>query len=241
MKKAHLYPGKTVNFILGSKVVSTLFETHIAELAAVNTLWTPDFAREVKEEVDDLAGKYLGNNVRDKLFSITNSLIITIGNVKADLVTVRKNIEVDFKGTPDYDIILAELGLNVKSVYNLTQPQLINQLSKFKKTLTPDYLIKITKGGMPPALPQRLAASLDTLIKLNNDQEEIKNTQKEATGKMLDDLNALHLKIMKICKLASDFYRKNAEKKSLFTFSRILKNFGDNRPATDKIINQPAA
>ena len=240
MRKKRLFFGKTVNFILGSKVVSTIFKGHVVEMAGVNTQWTLAFATEFDLEVDTIAGKYLGIGVRDQLFSVTSSLMISIENVKVLLVTIKKNL-VDFKETPDYDVILTDLGLNVKSVTRITQPQLVALLAKFKRNLTPEYITKITAYGMPASIPQQIADSADAIINLNTEQEALKNSVKEVSGKMIDELNDLYKKVTKICRLASDFYKKNPEKKSLFTFSRILKNLGDSRPAAEETPETPAA
>jgi hypothetical protein len=92
---------------------------------------------------------------------------------------------------------------------------------------------------MPVALPQRIANNAATITDLNNQQEKLKNSTKEVTGKMLTELNTLYEEIIKICRLASDFYKKDPVKKSLFTFSKILKNQGESRVKTPK--EEPAA
>ena len=43
---------------------------------------------------------------------------------------------------------------------------------------------------------------------------------------MLTEMNALYGDIIKICKLASDFYMKDPARKSMFTFTRVMKNLG---------------
>lgn len=241
MRKKPFFPGKTVNFILGAKVVSTIFKDKVVELATVNTDWNAAFATAFELEVETIAGKYLGIGIRDKLFSVTHTLTILIDNVKVKLVTVKKNLEIDFKGTSEFDIIINELGMNVKSISRVTQPQLVALLSKFQKNLTPQVIAKITAGGMPATLPQQIADSADEIINLNNEQEALKNSVKEVTGKMLDDLNDLYKKVIKICKLASDFYKGQPEKKSIFSFSRILKNLGDTRPVAKEKPVTPVA
>lgn len=235
----HLFPGKTVNFVLASNVVARIFLENISELNAVKTTWTPQYAEEFEARANRIAGEYLGVNNRNQLFKITQVLNSSITTVKDDLITLRKHIEADFKRTPEYDIIMTDLGLKNNTVKNLTQSELIALALNIKRTLTPELITKITSKGMPATLPQRIADNAATITDYNNQQEKLKNSTKEVTGAMLTELNALYEEIINICKLASDFYKKDPVKKSLFTFSKILKNQGESRVKANK--EQPTA
>jgi len=230
MKESHLYPGKAVNFVIGAKVVAGHFTDNVSELSAERTNWTPAYALEIDKKVDNLAGIYMGTNTRDELFKTTLLLNGSLGSMRKDLISLKTHIDVDFKGTPDYLIFLSDLGFK-KSISSLTQSEFVALLTKCKSTLTPEYITKITAKGMNTALPQRIAANADVVISNNAKQERLKGTVKEATGKMVADLNDLYKEIIGICKLAAVHYKGNPDKKELFTFSKILSNIGDSRPA----------
>lgn len=229
----HEYPGTAVNFLLGAKVVGSIFHEYIAELASVNTTWTPEYSSGLKIRIDDIAGEYLGVSVRDKLYKLTGSLNQSIATVKDDMVTLRRNIESDFKKSADYQTIKSDLGLT-KSIYDLNQSELIAALAKAKRSLTTDYITKITAKGMPVSLLERIIESASTIAEINNEQEALKSTLKDATGKMVTTLNELFTEIMKICKLAADFYKKDSTKKSMFTFTKIMSNLGVERAPRKK-------
>jgi hypothetical protein len=53
----HLFPGKTVNFILACDVVSRLFLENITELSTVNTTWTKEYADELFSRVERITGE----------------------------------------------------------------------------------------------------------------------------------------------------------------------------------------
>lgn len=236
-----IFTGKTVNFLLASKVIGGHFLDNISELKEVNTFWTPAYATEFNNRVDSLAAEYLGISIRNSLFKSSVDLTLALKFVKDDLVTIRKNVFVDFRKSPEFTSIISDLGLDISNVHTLTQGEIIEVLSRFKRGLTPAYLAKITAGGMPTALPNRIAASADTIINLNNEQEKLKNSVKEATGKMVDELNVLYCDVIKICKLASNFYKRNPAKKSMFSFTSIMKNLGEGKTATKKEKKQAAA
>lgn len=232
MNTRRYYRGKAVNFILLAKVICIAYKEHIDELKAVSTDFTLENATALELDIDTIAGKYLGNTIRDRLYAITFDLTAETKDIKIRITTLRTHLETNFKRNPRYELMLGELGLE-KSIYSLTQPQLIDALSKLVNTLTPSYITTITAGGMPAALPQGIATSAKKIVALNFEQETIKGNVKEAIGKMRDDLNELYSKIIKICKLASNFYRTNPEKKSLFTYSKVMKHMGQTRTSTE--------
>lgn len=233
-----LFPGKTVNFILASKVIGSSLADNIDELAQVNTSWTPESVAQLNSRIDTIASEYLGVNTRNELFNSTAQLNGSLSSLIDKLVTFKKNIEVDFKRSPDYNTITAELGLNGINIHNLTQAEIIALVTNLKRKLTPELIAKLTSKGMPAAVPNSIVERAEEIFNLNNQQEKLKGKTKEVTGTMLTEMNALYEDIMKICKLAADYYKKDPVKKSMFTFTKVMKNMGEGRSA--KIKNESA-
>jgi regulator of replication initiation timing len=227
-----IYNSKTVNFILVAKTVAGHFKENINELGAVNTGWTPEYAAILESRIDTVAGDYLGINNRNKLFQVTIELNAALKTVRSELVTLKKNLDADFRSTPEYTGIMSEFGLNGVRINHLSQPDLIATLSNIKRKLTPEMMAKITSKGMPASLPNRISSMADTIMKINNEQEVLKGSIREATGQMVEKLNSLYVEIIKICKLAADFYKKDPVKKSMFTFSSVMKSLGDTSART---------
>lgn len=229
----HEYPGTAVNFLLGAKVTGSIFHEYITELAPVNTTWTVEYASGLNIRIDTISGEYMGVTIRDRLYKLTGSLTQSITSAKDDMVTLRKNIDSDFKKSPDYQTIKSDLGLT-KPIHDLSQPELIAALARAKRSLTPDYIAKITAKGMPKSLLERIIDSASAIDEINTEQEALKSTLKDATGKMVTTLNELFAEIMKICKLAADHYKKDPAKKSMFTFTKIMSNLGVERASQKK-------
>lgn len=229
-----LFPGTTVNFVLASKVIGSSLADNIDELAQVNTSWTPDAVAQLNTRIDNVASEYLGVNTRNELFNSTSQLNGSLSSLIDKLVTFKKNIEVDFKRSPEYNTIMAELGLNNINIHNLTQTEIIALVTNLKRKLTPELIAKLTSKGMPAALPTGIVSKAEEILNLNNQQEKLKGKTKEVTGTMLTEMNALYEDIMKICKLASDYYKKDPVKKSMFTFTKVMKNMGEGRSSKTK-------
>lgn len=240
MKESHLYPGKAVNFVIGAKVVAGHFADNISEISENRSNWDAAYATDLNVRVDTVAASYMGVNTRNELFKTTMTLNTSITAIKSDIATLKKNLEVDFKGTPEYNNILTDLGFPKNGPVTFTQSELVAFLTKFKSTLTPEYLTKITAKGLKPALPQRIADNAGQIIDINTSQERLKGTVKDATGKMVSDLNSLYTEIIGICKIASDYYKNDPVKKEMFTFSKVLANLGDTR-SSKKEETKPAA
>lgn len=221
------FPGKTVNFILATKVVASSMDENTSDMLEVNTTWTPEYISQLNTRIDNIASEYMGVNIRNELFKATALLNVAMRFVTEKLVTFKKNIEIDFKGTPDYSTMMSELGLNTKSIHDLTQPQIISMVTNLKRTLTPELIAKITAKGMPASLPASITGKAQEIIDLNTQQEKLKSQTKEATGTMLTRMNDLYKDIIKICKLSADYYKKDRAKKSMFTFTKVMKNMGE--------------
>lgn len=240
MKESHSYPGKAVNFVIGAKVVSGHFSANISEVSKDRLNWNAAYAADLDKRIDTIAATYMGVSTRNELFKVSLTLNTSIATMKNDLSTLKTNLDVDFKGSPDYVIMLTDLGFPKNGHLSFTQPELVALLTKFKATLTPEYLTKITAKGLNPDLPQRIADNAGLIIETNTRQEQLKGTVKEATGKMLSDLNALYKEIIGICKIAANHYKSDPVKKEMFTFSKVLSNLGDSRPAPKEEVT-PAA
>jgi len=231
MTEVRQYPGKAVNFVIGAKVVAGHFSANITEVSEDRSNWNAAYAADLDKRIDTIAATYMGVNTRNELFKVTMILNANLVTMKKDLSTLKTHLEVDFKDTTDYVIILTDLGFPKNGRLSFTQPELVALLTKFKATLTPEYLTKITAKGLKATLPQRIADNAGTIIDTNARQEQLKGTVKEATGKMVSDLNVLYREIIGICKIAARIYKDDPVKKELFTFSKVLANLGDSRPA----------
>lgn len=240
MSEKHAFPGKTVNAVIAMKVVAMNFTDLISDLSKARTNWTPDYATTLTNRVDTVSANFLGVKARDELFKATRTLNQLIEPAKTDLSTVKKNIEVDFKGNePALREILNTLGYkNGISVSEMAQSELVLLLLTFKRELTPDLLAQITDRGMPAEIPNRIVTYAQQINDANAIQEKLKTSTKDGTDSVIKELNDLYNEIIGICKLASDYYRKDPVKKEMFTFSKILHNIGETQ-AVKK--DEPAA
>ena len=231
MSIKHVFPGKTVNMAIACKVISTHFSENIESLSKARTNWDAAYSADLATRVDAVSATYLGVKTRDELFSATSTLSALIGPAREQLATIKTQLGVDFKNEEaKRNIIFAKLGISDKiSINKATQSELIAMLITLKRNLTPDLVTEITSKGMPAALLQGVADLAEPLDKANTTQEKLKGSVKEASDNVITELNALYTEIIGICKIASNYFKKDAVKKEMFTFAKILRNIGDDR------------
>jgi hypothetical protein len=234
MSTKHAFPGKTVNAVIVIKIVSINFSDNIGELSKARTNWTPEYAASHGKNVDSVSETYLGVNTRNELFSATATLSKLTIPVKDDLSTIKKNISIDFKTDEmKRKDILSKLGYpSGHSVSQLNQSELVALLTAFKRALVPALLTEITAKGLPAEIPNRVLAAVAPITEANAVQEKLKTSTKEATDTTIKELNKLYEETISICKIAADHFKKDPVKKEKFTFSRLMHNLGEARPAT---------
>lgn len=236
MSEKHLFPGKTVNMAIACKVISDHFERNISELSQAHTAWNPAYAASLKTRIDSVAASFLGIKTRDELFNATKTLGNFIEPIKEKLSTVKTQVNVIFKkDAATHARILTKLGFTSKTkVVALSQPELIAQLITFKRNLTPELNTELTAAGIPRSLLEDIVKSSDPLVNANSLQEMLKGTTKQATDAVIKEFNALYEEIIGICKIASNFYKKDPVKKEMFTFAKVLRNLGETRTEPEK-------
>jgi hypothetical protein len=236
MSIKHLFPGKTVNMAIACKVVSTHFSDNIESLSKARTNWDTAYAASLATRVDAVSATFLGVKTRDELFSATSTLSALIEPAREQLATIKTQLDVDFKNeAAKRNMILSKLGFSGKTpISTSTQSELIALLLTFKRNLTPELITEITTKGMPAALLQGVVDLAEPLDKANTTQEKLKGTVKEASDNVVNELNALYTEIIGICKIASNHFKKEPVKKEMFTFTKILRNIGETRTATEK-------
>ena len=233
MSERHAFPSKIVNAIIAIRVVCLNFIEQLSLLSTFRTDWTPEYAADLELRVNTAAENLLGKNTRDELFNATKVLNNLIRPVKDDLVTVKKNIEVDFRNNKARaDELLSMLGYQKGlTVSAKTQVQLVAILTTFKRALTPAVLTEITEKGLPAAVPNGIAANASTISKANEVQEKLKTLVKETNNQVIREINNLYNEVIGICILAADKLKRDPVKKEMFTFTKVLRNLGETRTA----------
>jgi hypothetical protein len=231
MSENHAYPGKTVNAVIALKVVSINFTDQITELSTVQTTWTPAYATDLGKRVDTVSETYLGVRTRDELFRATTVLNQLITPAKDDLETVKLNIKINFVSDKNKQLELqSKLGFNTGvTIGKMTHSELVALLLTFKRELTPALLAELTAKGLHADVPNRIIAAAPLINDANSTQEKLKISTKEANDTIIREINKLYTEIIGICKLAADHYKRDAVKKEMFTFSKILHNLGETK------------
>ena len=231
MSEQRKFRGREVSMVIACKVISNHFSANITELGNARTNWTPEYASDLATRIDTIASNYMGAKTRDELFNASATLLNLVVPAKRDLVSIKKQIMVDFANDPvKCASLLSGLGMSSNlRIAELTQGELVGMLIAFRRNLTQQMLTEITSKGMPATLPQRIVTYVDDINNANARQEQLKSSTKEATGTVISELNALYNEIIGICKIASDYFKADGLKKEMFTFSKILRNFGESR------------
>ena len=90
--------------------------------------------------------------------------------------------------------------------------------------MTETLKTRITATGISPKILDRIIARADKLYEANIRQEGAKVTARAMNNETIDFCNELYKEVIGICKIAYSFYSKEPEKRSQFSFSRIIKN-----------------
>lgn len=234
--KNRTYNCKDVDMVLTAKTVNRSFIANIEELSTIRSDWSPEYANALNTEIDHSIEHYLGLDVKKELRSATSQVLSIHAPALRDLSFLKTQITADFGS--EAKEINKSLGLNsyLKGARDGKQDDLIQLLSAFKKGLTVALKGRIIEKGTNEALLDRIISYTDQMIEANVKQENIKGSSKEVTAEAVTAFNEIYEKIMKICKIASAYYKDDKIKKAQFTFKKVLANLGGKRKSTEPLI-----
>jgi hypothetical protein len=229
MAKNRNYTYKDVDMLMASKTIAESFRANIAELSAIRTVWTEQYANDLAARIDKAIGNCLGIDAKKELRGATAALVSIQAPARRDVSFFKTQVEEDFKKDPARrDEILNTLGFTkyLRGVQNANQESLIQLLQAFKLNMTDALRNEITTRGMNPSLISNIIGYTESFSQANVAQEALKGSTKEITRDVSDTFSAIYDEIIAICKIASVYYQFEPLKKEQFTFAKVITNLG---------------
>ena len=234
--KTRIYKSSDIAMLLAGKVVAKNFLDNNNDLKKVKTTWTLEYVSSVVTNVDTVASNLLGKTMKTQLFESTAKLDALTSPAHKDISSLKVQLDADFKkDAVNYKIMMDELGYTAyyKGVTKGSQKEVIGFLNIFARNIG-KYRDAITAKGTPAELIDRILSYNEIVSQANTVQEQMKTLVKNATAENIDQLNALYEELSSICKIASDYYKQNPEKKELFTFGKIIAKMGGEKTTAAK-------
>jgi hypothetical protein len=177
---------------------------------------------------------YLGLDSKKELREASKLIAgIQVGVLK-DLSFLKVQIEEDFAlDKIRINTLLNTLGYTAHwlAVRQNNQQALIQLLYKYYQGLTPAVKEKLVNKEISSSLVDQIAGYAEVLRQSNINQEMIKGVNKPIAEAGNQDFNALYDQIMSICQICSKLFEDNAQIRSKFVFSLIVKSISTQRKA----------
>lgn len=234
MSKNRIYSYTDVVMITSAKTIAENFKANIAELTLIRSDWTEESATGLIAKIDNVIENVLGTDAQKDLRNATAALIAIDAPAKRDLSFLKTQIDDDFKNEPTLrSEILNTLGFtkHLKDVQSGSQEAMTLLLAAFKVNMTDSIKNSIVEKGTNPVLIDKIIAYANTFTQANVSQELMKQTSKNISKEVGDELNAIYDQVIGICKKASKYYKYEPLKKEQFTFQKVADNLGRTRKA----------
>lgn len=229
------YKAKDVDMLMAARTISTDLSNNIADLSLVRANWTVDYVTQLQTKIDSVIENYLGLDKKKELRNATTVVLAIQSSAKREISFLKTQIEVDFPDTKDE--ILKALGfesINYRKIKNNNQEALIELLYAFKKGMTDELKAQIVEEGTNVALIEKIIAYAGQLKEADSTQEILKRTTVAISKEALAAFNEIYDEIIGICKIASNYYKDDEVKKSMFTFTQIVSAMNANTKSSNE-------
>jgi hypothetical protein len=233
MDNVRKYRGSDIGMLTASQTIVKNFKSYIEELAPRRTNWNPEYADGLDTKIKMTASKYLGTNPKIPLVDAT-ALVESIMKPAFDaLSSFKTDLGVDFPNKEEQKRILSDLGFtkNYEKIRNRSQEATIELLYAFTNNMTTSLRTKVTSHGMKAEIIDKIIGYATVLSEANVDQESLKLSTKLVTSEAIQEFNKIYKEIIGICKIASNFYKDQPQKKALFTYTKILAPTKNTKPS----------
>lgn len=230
MAKTRDYSYKDVDMLMASKTVAESFGANLSELSTVHSNWTKTYADNLNIRIDAAIESYLGIDPKKELREATSHITAIHYPAIRDLSFFKAQIDDDFEKHPTMrSEILKSLGFSkyLHSVQKGNIESLAQLLNIFKHNMDEELHLVVTAKGLNPALIDAIMGYANIFEKTNVSQESLSDTDHEITPEAVDIFNFIYIEIMDICRIASEYYQYEPQKKEMFTFSKVVASIDD--------------
>lgn len=222
------------------KTIAQSFKSNIQELSVIKSNWTTDYADDLVLRIDDIIEQQLGVNSLMKLRKATSNLDALVSSANKELTFFKRLIESSYKeDVVRKKEILNDLGFikNHRFASQKKQEALIYLLYTFKTNFNEVLRAELKSKGFYDSIIDNIIEKAKLIEEANNVQENNKLYSKEITFNKRKVYNELYNEIMSICVLAASHFRNLPAKKTMFTFSKIVKQMSKKQKSNNKIVD----
>ena len=224
MARKRLYPYPDGDTVIGCRIMVENIRKNLDDLMQIDTSLTHSYVQNLMDKTHQ-GMLMLGMNPEEEKLDATLELNNMIEPALEDLGILRKMIKVKFNKEEARQIFY-KLGYDKygRRAFDGDQEELINLHFAFREGMSETLKTRITATGINPVIVDRIISRADKLYEANVRQEGAKVTARAMNNETIDFCNGLYKEVIGICKIAYSFYSKNPEKRSQFSFSRIIRN-----------------
>lgn len=230
MTTKRLYPYSDMEMLLAAKTIARNFSDHLHLLSQYHNHWTPEYALELAQRIDQTIDTHFGKNGRKVLKESTNDLMNVISSALRELTLFRTLIKQDFK--EDSKDILASLSFNTHyhpAKRNKSQLHLISLLAGFSLGMTDELRSLLISKGFKKEFIDGIIDYSQNIRDLNTRQEVLKESSQLITLETVTVMNSIYREITLICKIAQKSADLNTVARNHFNFNKIVKNMSWER------------
>ncbi len=227
---------KALPMLIASLTVCENFTPNSAALIAEQPQWADPFIGNFKQSVEKFLSQYFGISSKKDLKEATRVVESVQTQAKDDLSMVRTQIVRNYNGqTSRKEAVLDLLGYTAhwSKARNNNQSETIALLFTFANNLTPALRTELEGKNVNSTRLDKIVEFKQTLSAANITQETLKGSTKLDTAEAQAALNAIYNTSMHICDIGKKLFRKDAARKDLFVFSKLLSAQESGTPAPE--------
>jgi hypothetical protein len=210
----------------------TIVENFILNSAALileQPQWADPYIANFKTEIEKFLSDYFGIKSKNHLKDITKLVNSIQKDAKENLSMVKSQITRNFKDNPDRKKSLLDLlgyTTHWKKANGSNQTELIALLFTFTNNLSVELRAELVGKNVNSARLTKIVALKQSLSEANITQETLKGSSKLETAQAIAALNVIYDQAMDVCVTGRRLFRKDPERRDMFTFSKIIRAQG---------------
>lgn len=207
-------------------------KNHVAALQLRRTTWKLPYFTGLEDEIKTAMQDHLGLTPEAARMAATAVVLTNFSTMRTDA----RKLMVDLQTLEDLSAdrratLLRSLGYDehYSAVAAKKAEALTEMLFKIKKNLTPEVRTELTTLGVNDGLIGRLIGYAEEFTKSRVQQTALKQSQKELTDGAIREFNRLYEKVIAICRVAQDEFKKDKAVKGQFSYTQTVNKLQQAR------------
>ena len=221
------YNYKDLHMLLACKAIVQSFSNNIDELSLVKPEWTSDYAERLSFKIDEAIENNLkideDRQVRDAYTTLNTMYIPAI----RDISLFKQKVEGDYKdNVKKKKKLMKNLGFTdyLNNAQKKDQEALIKLLQSIEKNFKPKLRREFESKGVNSKLMDKVEQYAEEFRNIQLPKKIFDKLVKNPKDSSIEIFNQIYEEIQGICKVASAYYRFEADKWEQYAFQKIANN-----------------